>query len=90
MIVEWIVSVGAAIASWVATLFPVLDIPPSLTTLDDSMSGIFAMGTGLGAWIDWPTVGTLMAVPLIVWVAGLTIRGIRALLAHLPFIGGRG
>jgi hypothetical protein len=90
MIVEWIIYIATGFGEWVAGLFPTLDIPAELVNLDDSVNQLFMYGEGLGAFIPWGVVGTLAAIPLLVWVAGLTIKTIRALVAHIPFVGGRG
>lgn len=91
MIVEWLTSVGASIGEWVAGLFPVLDIPTELENLDSSVNSFFeTYGAGMGAFANWPLVFGLLALPLVVWVGGLLIRALRAALAHIPFIGGKG
>lgn len=90
MIVLWFFSVAAGFVQWLASLFPVLELPDQLVNLDDGFNSVFAMGDGLGAFVPWPVIGVLAAVPLTIWVGGLTIRALRALIAHLPFIGGRG
>lgn len=90
MITEWIISVGSGFASWAAGLFPQLTIPSWLTNADDYVNGVFAYGDGLGAWVDWPVVAAIGAVPLATWVLMLTVRGGRVALSHLPFVGGRG
>lgn len=90
MIIEWLMSVAGGFVQWLAGLFPVLELPDELVHLDDSFNNVFAMGDGLGAFIPWPLVGAIAALPLVVWVGGLTIRALRALVAHLPWIGGRG
>ncbi len=90
MIIEWIVNVGAGFVNWIVSLFPTLELPESLVHLDDTINEILAMGDGLGAFFDWTLIGVLAAIPLTIWVAGLLLRGARVLIAHLPFIGGRG
>lgn len=90
MIVEWLIYISTGFGEWVASLFPELDIPAELVNLDDSVNNLFGYGEGLGAFIPWGIIGTLAAIPLIVWIAGLTIKTARALFAHIPFIGGRG
>lgn len=90
MITEWLVKVGAGFVDWIVSLFPTLALPDGLVHLDDSVNGILAMGDGLGAFFDWTALGLLAAIPLTVWVAGLLLKGTRALLAHIPLIGGKG
>lgn len=90
MIVEFLVAVGAGFAGWVGSLFPTLELPDALVNVDQGFNTVMAYGTGLGAFIDFQLVGVIAGIPIAVWIAGLTIRGARVLISHLPFIGGRG
>lgn len=90
MIVEWLISVGSGIGTWVASLFPELDIPSGIVNLDDNLSALIAMGAGLGVWVDWTYIGFVAAIPLVIFTGGLLIKALRSLIAHLPFIGGKG
>jgi hypothetical protein len=90
MIVEWFAAVGVAIADWVASLMPAIEIPDDLVHLDAAINSIFEYGDGLGAWIDINLCAVVLAIPLAVWAVGLTVRAARALAAHIPFIGGGG
>lgn len=90
MIVEWLIAVGSGFAKWIATLFPVLDIPPSFETVDDQIESLIESADGLSPWVDWGFVSLVLAIPLVVWVAGLVLRAVRALIAHIPFFGGKG
>lgn len=90
MITEWLIGVGAAFGTWIAGLFPELDMPEQLVNLDDTVNTIFGWGDGLGAFVQWEVIGVLAAIPLLVWTGGLIVKGIRVLVAHIPFIGGKG
>jgi len=90
MITEFFVGVGVGIAVWFNSLFPPLDLPAWFVNADAEVNGIFAYGNGLGAWVEWGVVVPILLAPLGFWVLGLTIRGIRVLASHLPFVGGRG
>lgn len=91
MIVEWLIGVGGTIGSWIAGLFPPLDLPPELVNVDDTITALIQdYGEGMGAFADWGYVALVLAIPLVVWVAGLTIKGIRVLVGHVPFVGGKG
>lgn len=90
MISEFFIALGASIAVWFNSLFPPLDLPSWFVNADDRVNGVFAYGNGLGVWIEWSLVVPILLAPLAFWVLGLSIRGFRVLVAHLPFIGGRG
>ena len=90
MIVEWLVSVGASVATWITGLFPQLEIPDAILNLDQSINDIFDMGHGLAPWINLPVIIVIAAVPLTVWAWGLGVMIFRVLASHIPFIGGKG
>lgn len=90
MIIEWLAKVGIGIASWVVTLFPEIELPEILVDLDDHINGLFAYGEGLGAFVAWPVIGAIAAIPLLAWAGGLLFKAVRALLAHIPLFGGKG
>jgi hypothetical protein len=90
VIIEWLIDIGVGIAEWASTLFPTLDLPAALVNVDDGFNSVMAMGSGLGAFVDFPLIGLIAGVPITVWLGGLSVRAARALIAHLPFIGGRG
>lgn len=90
MILEWLVKVAVGLWQWIADLFPDWDAPVELTDADGMIGQIFALGTGLEPWVNWSLIGVLGAIPLAVWVIGMTVKMVRVLLAHVPFIGGNG
>jgi len=83
-------SVGSSFGVWIVTLFPELDLPEQLLHVDDAVNDILAMGDGLGAWVDWTYIGLVAAIPASMWALGLLVRAFRAILAHVPFVGGKG
>lgn len=89
MIVEWLVAVGTSMGNTVVGLFPSISIPAGIQNLDDGVNGLLNSTSGLGVWLDLPTIGILAAVPAAVWGLGMTFKGFRMLLSHLPFVGGR-
>lgn len=90
MIVEWLVQVGAGFAQWIVSLFPSLVLPSDLVHLDTSIKSLLALGAGTGVFVDWSYIGLVAGIPLAVWGAGVLVKAIRTLIAHIPFIGGRG
>lgn len=90
MITEWLITVGTMIAQWVADLFPDWEAADQLAGVDDQINGLLAMGTGVGAFVDWTYIGIVVGIPLSLWVIGMTVAGTRVLLSHVPFIGGKG
>jgi hypothetical protein len=89
MIVEWIVSVAMTVWDWLATLVPDFTAPAALTGLSSSLGSIFALGQGMAPFVDWSAVGVMAAIPLGLWVVTIAWAGLRMLVSHIPFIGGR-
>lgn len=90
MIVEWLISVGAAISEWFAGLFPT-DAPPAFVTEFGSlMTTLLDNLDGVAVWADWIFVLGVVSAVLGVWVTGVLIKFIRAVAAHIPFFGGAG
>lgn len=90
MISEFFIDLGVTIAMWFNSLFPPLDLPEWFVNIDQRINGIFEHGNGLGAWINFGVVVPILLAPLAFWILGLSIRGSRVIISHLPFIGGRG
>lgn len=90
MITELFVNMAVGVAIWFNQLIPPTVLPEWFVNADNYINGIFAYGDGLGAWIEWSAVVPIMLAPVGFWVLGLSIRGIRVLISHLPFVGGRG
>lgn len=90
MITEWLIAVGSGFAKFIVTLFPTLSLPSGLVNVDDSVRGVIEMAAGTGVFVDWTYIGLVAGIPLAIWAGGLLLKGTRALIAHLPFVGGRG
>lgn len=90
MIIEWLVKVAVGFWQFLADMFPDWELPPELLDADGMIAQVFSFGQGLEPFVNWPLVGALGLIPLAVWVIGLTVRMVRLLLSHVPFIGGNG
>lgn len=89
MITEWLLGLGAGMAEWFATLIPPLDLPAEITdgSAFDTVAGIFA---GMGVWVEWSVLILVSGAVLASWISGYAARAIRAIAAHVPFLGGAG
>lgn len=90
MISEAFINFALGIATWAVGLIPDWELPAELLDADGMISDLFAFGAGLGPWVDWGFVLGLAAIPLGVWVIGLTWKAIRTILSHFPQFGGSG
>jgi len=90
MITEWLINVGATVATWFLSLIPSWQIPDFFTTLDSQINSLFAGASGFSVWVPWTVVVTAIGISLGSWVIGLSVKAIRAIASYLPFIGGAG
>lgn len=90
MITEWLIKVGTGLWAFIAGLFPDWVAPPEMLEADGLINQLFGFGQGLEPYANWPLLATLGAIPLAVWVIGISIRAVRLLLSHVPFVGGNG
>jgi hypothetical protein len=90
VIIEWLVHVATGFWGWIADLFPDWDVPAELTDPNGALAAVMGFGQGLEPFVNWQLVGILGAIPLAVWVIGLTAKLVLKLVSHVPFIGGNG
>lgn len=89
MITEWLISLGVDTGGWLLTLLPAL---PS-DFLEGAVGTTVALGGfvgTMGVWVNWVLVSWLVAESFAVYLLMMTVRIIRALIGHVPFVGGNG
>lgn len=91
MITEWLLGLGQTVVTWFASLFPPADeMPDFLRDLDSTISGLLSNLSGIGAWVDWAYIIVIVLAVAGLWLVAFGIKVLRALIAHLPLIGGKG
>lgn len=90
MIVEWLVSVAAGLWEFIGSMLPDWEIPAELADPNGMLGQLFALGQGMEPFVNWTLVGILAAIPLAVWLIGITWRAFRTIASHIPFFGGNG
>lgn len=91
MITEWFVNLGTQFVAWLVTAFPSWSLPDWFVTLDDGLSGIFAMASWLGVWVDTAVVSTVLVAIIGTWTVSATIKLFLRAASHVPGgIGGAG
>lgn len=88
MIDEFLVGVACKFIIWVASLFPDWSVP----SLDPSagFQKIVEQVQSLGVWVPFGVLTTCVAVVVAAWLVTLSIKTVRAIIAHIPEIGGAG
>lgn len=87
MITEWLVSLGSGFGDWI------LSILPGIPLIDGFVGGAAALGGfagSLGVWVNWVGVGLLVLQVLTLYFVSFGVRIVRAIIGHLPVIGGNG
>lgn len=90
MIAEFFASLGMDIAIWVTTLFPEWEIPPWVGDARGQLLAMLQTHNGLGVWVDWGMMGLCITATATTYGVVLTIKLVRAVIAHIPQVGGRG
>lgn len=90
MIVEWLMTISAGFIDWVATLFPPVELPEWVEDPFEGLHTIAAVVVGIDTWVDVLLIAAVTAVGLGVYVTTAGVKLLRAVLAHVPLIGGNG
>lgn len=87
MITEWLVGMGGEFGAWV------LSILPGIPLIDGWVGGATALGAfagSLGVWVDWFGISLLVVQVMTLYFLSLAVRILRAVIGHVPMIGGNG
>lgn len=88
MIVDWIIGLGSGIVTWIAGLFPKLPLPAFVT---DSLNTLYAFmntASGIGNWIPWAAIGTIVGIVVTWFLAVFGIKLILLIWRLIPVVGG--
>jgi hypothetical protein len=90
LITEYFLGLAVTVGNFFLDLIPDWSIPDFFLTLDTQLNSFAAAGAGMGVWVPWPLVIACTTISLGSWVIGLSVKAVRALLGHVPQIGGNG
>lgn len=90
MISEWVMEASAAFLEFVAGWFPPVELPLWVQQPFEGVQQVVAVVEGAGTWVDVGFLAGVIGVVLIVYGFGLAVRLGRALIAHIPLVGGGG
>lgn len=89
MIVEWLMSIGGGFAEWLASIVPAIP--------NDFLAGMVGTAAVLGGfagslsvWVNWVLVGWLVVQVMTMYFVLFAVRIVRAVVGHIPLIGGNG
>lgn len=89
MISDWMIDVALGFALWFLDLLPPIHLDPQF--LDGSyLQLVLDWFDGLGVWVVWPVVVLCVSTVAGTWLLGFGVKALRALIAHIPFVGGKG
>ena len=89
MITEWFIGWVSDFLIFVATLLPSW-APGELADAASTLHAAVQNFADFGVWVDWTVLGVCMAAVFGAWAIAVGTKLIRALLAHIPQIGGAG
>lgn len=89
MISAWFISIATNVFVWALSLTGGIKIDSS--TLSWSwLGGLASLIASMSVWVPWWLIVTVTAFSLGVWLLTFTARIVRALIGHVPLVGGNG
>lgn len=89
MILDWLITIGAGAAQWLLLLLPSLPLD-ALMNGSAILADLGGTVASLGVWVDWFALAAQVTLVLGLYFTFLGLRILRALLGHIPFVGGNG
>lgn len=90
MITEWLMSLGVVISETIAGIFEPIEVPDWMIDSTANLVGFVNSASGLGVWVPWEALGLAAALLTVVFVVTFGAKLVRAIAAHIPFLGGAG
>jgi len=89
VITEWLMTMGGGFGQWLVGIIPAI---PS-----DMIVGYLASAAALGGftgsltvWVNWAAIALMVGQVLALYFVTFLVRIIRAILGHVPLVGGNG
>lgn len=91
MIIEWLMWLGVNVFGMTMEQMPRFDdVEGVVLTASGYLLPLASGLASLGAWIPWGVLGVCMPIVIGTYIICLVIRLARAVVAHVPFVGGAG
>lgn len=82
--------VSAGFLGWLASLFPEYEAPDWLTNPSGAFATLYQTIDGLGYWVDFVALGAIVGTVCTLYAVAFGIKLVRAIIAHVPAVGGAG
>lgn len=89
MIVEWIITLAGGFVNWIVDLLPELSTE-AVTTASTTIAPLGTLVGSMGVWVNWVGVAAQVALVGSLYFTFLAARILRALIGHIPLVGGNG
>lgn len=90
MIFEFIIGLGVDVGASLVESIPTFGAENVVFTTGDVLSPFVGGIASLGAWLPWDALAVTSAIVLPVYLGSLFARFLRAVLGHIPLVGGNG
>jgi len=91
VIVEWFVLLAAQLWEGITnTLPPASSVDGVVITADRFLAPMAAGIASTSAWVPWGTLAVCLPIVAALYAGSFTVKLLRAIAAHIPFIGGAG
>ncbi len=91
MIVEWLLQLSSWWNGLVAGMMPPADLQGfDPATQTEGWAPLMSWLGGVGYWVNVPALAWITGLALIAYVASLLAKLVRAIISHVPLVGGKG
>lgn len=91
MITEWFMGLGGMVLDFLFGVMPPIPNESAfIINPNDLLTPFMAGINGLGVWLPWQVLTFFLPLVLSVYLISLFARALRAVLGHIPLIGGNG
>lgn len=91
MISDFFITLAANVSAWLLSFLPGGNlVDQGIVTSGQGLANIFALMGSLGTWVNWMVLGTCVSSVMGLYFVSLLVRVFRAVIGHLPMIGGNG
>lgn len=90
MVTEWLMYLGSLMGEWALGLLPTTDAPDWFRTLGSQFNTLLTGADGLGVWVGWGTVVTILLACVSIYLVLLIVKVAMKVWSFVPFVGGTG